>query len=56
MIGNTIADKITKLSKTSPQASLETVANETKKIGLHREVTKKRRRKKDRIIEDLRFT
>ena len=35
LIGNTIADKITKVSKTSPQASLETVANETENIGLH---------------------
>ena len=46
LIGNTIADKITKVSKTSPQVSLETVANETKNIGLHREVTKERRQQK----------
>ena len=41
-----IADKMTKVLKTSPQANLDTVANETENIGLHREVTKERRRKK----------
>ena len=46
LIRNTIADKITKVSKTSPQASLETVAYETENIGLHIEATKERRWKK----------
>ena len=46
LIGNTIADKITKISKTSSQASLEAVAYETENIGFHREVTKERRQKK----------
>ena len=50
LIRNTIADKIIKISKTSPQASLEAVAYETENIGLHREVTKERRWKNTELL------
>ena len=40
MIGNKIADKITKVSRTLPQNSLETVTNGAENIGFDREVFK----------------
>ena len=36
LIGNKIANKITNVSRTPPQNSLGTAANETESIGLHR--------------------
>ena len=42
LIGKKIADKITKVSSTSPQNSLEALANETENIGLVREIPKER--------------
>ena len=36
LIGNTIADKCTKVSRTSPQNNSETVTNEEENIGLGR--------------------
>ena len=42
MIGNKTADKITKVSRSSPHNSLRTVKNKTKNIGFDREITKER--------------
>ena len=39
--GNKIAGKITKVSRTSPQNTLETITNEVENIGLDREYLKK---------------
>ena len=41
LFGNKIADKITKVSKTSPQKTIETVSSETENIGFNVEKTKK---------------
>ena len=41
LIGNNIANKIKKISRTSPQNTSEAVTNETKNIGLDREVSRK---------------
>ena len=40
--GNKIVDKITKVSKRSPQNSLEAVENETENIGFYRIMSKER--------------
>ena len=42
LTGNNNSDKITKVSRTSPQNSLVTVTNETENIGLEREIPKER--------------
>ena len=39
LIGNKIANKITKALRTPPQNSLGTAANETESIGLHRKTS-----------------
>ena len=44
LIGNRIADKITKVSRASPQNSSETVTNEVEKIEHEREISKERYR------------
>ena len=38
LIGNSIADKITKASKNLPRSSSETVESETENIGFSREI------------------
>ena len=58
MIGNKIADKIRKVSKTSPQNSLKTVTNETESIEHDKEIPKERYispEKRQEIIDDLRL-
>ena len=58
MIGNKIADKITKVSRTSPQNTPETVESETEKIGFDREIPKQRYispEKRQKPIDDLRL-
>ena len=42
MIENKIADKITEVSRCSPQNTLETVESETKNTGFDREIPKER--------------
>ena len=42
LIDSKIADKITKVSRTSPQNSSETVTNEAENIGLDREILTER--------------
>ena len=42
LIGNKIVDKVTKVSRTSPQNSSETVTNETENIRLDRDIPKER--------------
>ena len=42
LTGNKIADKITKVSRTSPQNISETVSNETRNVWLHREIPRKK--------------
>ena len=42
LIGNKIANKITKISRSSPQNSIETVKSETKIIAFDREIPKER--------------
>ena len=42
MIGNRIANKITRYSTSSPQNSLETVKSETENTGFDREIPKER--------------
>ena len=42
MIGNKIANKITKMSRNTPQNSSETVTKEAENIGLDREISKER--------------
>ena len=42
LTGNKIADKITEVSRTSPQNSSEIVTNETENIGVDRKRPKKR--------------
>ena len=54
LIGNKTADKITKLSRGSPQNNSETVESETEKIALDREIPKERYtspEKRQRIID-----
>ena len=54
MIGNKVADKITKMSKTSQQNHLETVANENdKKIPKERYISPEERQN---IIDGFRLT
>ena len=58
MIGNKIADKITKVSRSSLQDSLETIKSETKNIGICRVIPKERYispKKRQKIIDNLRF-
>ena len=58
MIGNKIADKITKVSRTSSQKSSLTVTNETENIELDREIPKERNislEKRQKSINDLRL-
>ena len=58
LIGNKIADKITNISRASPQNSSETVTNERKNIELNREIPRKiyiSQEKRDQIIDDLRL-
>ena len=40
-IGNKITNKITKISRNSPQNSLETVTSETENVALEREISVK---------------
>ena len=42
LIGNKVTYKIAKVSRNSPQNSLETVENETENIGLDGEIPKER--------------
>ena len=42
MIGNKIANKITKMSRNTPHNSSETVTKEAENIGLDREISKER--------------
>ena len=42
LIGKKVADKITKLSRSSPQNSSETVESKTKSTGFDRKIPKKR--------------
>ena len=44
LIGNKIANKITKVSRTLPQNNSETITNETENIGLDREIPKEKTR------------
>ena len=50
LIGSKIADKIIKVSITSPQNTSETVTNETENIGLDRKTEKK-----EQIINDVKL-
>ena len=50
LIGSKIADKIIKVSITSPQNTSETVTNETENIGLDRKIEKK-----EQIINDVKL-
>ena len=53
LIGNENADRITKLSKTSPQNNLETITNEhDKEIPKERYISPEERQK---IIDELRL-
>ena len=58
-IGNKITDKITKVSKISPQNNSEIVTNEKENIGLDREILTEKYilHKKDRqlLIDDIRL-
>ena len=57
MIGNKIADKMTKVSKTLPNNSSETVTNETENVEQDKEIPKERyisSEKRQKIIDDLR--
>ena len=51
LIGNKIADKITKVSRTPLHNSSETITNETENTGPYSEIPKKRQQ----IIYDLRL-
>ena len=53
LIGNKIADKITMVSKTSPQNILETVPRETKKYSQQKDVYPQKKRQ--RLIDELRL-
>ena len=53
-----ISDKITKVTKMSPQNSSETVENETKNTGFDKEIPKERYialEERQKIIHDLRL-
>ena len=50
LIGNRIADKITKVSRASPQNSSETVTNEEENIEHEREISNEREISKERYI------
>ena len=55
LICKKVTNKITTVSKTSPQNSLETVANEAENIGLDREIPRERytsSQKRQKIIDD----
>ena len=57
MLGNKTAHKITKISRSSPQSSSETVESEIKNTVFHREIPKERYispEKRQPIINDLR--
>ena len=56
LIGNKIADKITKLSRGSPQNNLESVESETKSIGFGKGIPRERHispKEKQELIDDL---
>ena len=58
MIGNKIADKITRASRSSPQNSLEIVESETENPGFDREIPEERYispEKRHQIINHLRL-
>ena len=61
LIGKKVADKITKLSRNSPQNGSETVENKTKSTGCDRKIPKERyikiclSKKMIKIIDDLRL-
>ena len=58
LVGNKIAEKITNVSRTSPQNNSETVTSEKKNIGLDREIPRERYispEKIQKIIDDLRL-
>ena len=58
LIGNKIADKITKVSRTSSLNSLETVTNKAENIRLDREILKERYifpEKRQKMIVDLKL-
>ena len=52
LIGNKIADKITKVSRTAPQNGSETVGSETKNTGFDRELTEERYISAEKKIEN----
>ena len=59
LTGAKIADKITKVSKTSPQNSSETIESETENTGFDMEIAKERYispLKRQKIIDNLRLT
>ena len=56
LIGNKIADKRTKISRSSPQNSSETVESKTENIGFDREIPKEiivSPEEKQKIVDDL---
>ena len=58
MIGNKIADKITKVLRTSPQNNSDTVTDEEENIRFERKISKERNifpEKRQKIIDDLRL-
>ena len=58
LIGNKIADKVTKVTKPLPQNNLEIVTNEEENAGLDREIPRARYispEKRQKIIDDLRL-
>ena len=58
MVGNKIANKITKASRASPQHNSETLKNKTENIEVDREIPKERNislGKRQQIIDDLRL-
>ena len=55
LIGNKIADKITKDLRTSPQNTLETVLNKAENIEHDNDIPLKSQKKWQKIIDDLRL-
>ena len=58
LIGNKVADKITKVSRISPQNKLETVTNAEENVGLDREIPRARfmsPENRQNFIDDLRL-
>ena len=58
LIGNKIADKITKVSRGSPQNTSETVESETENTWFNREIPKESHiylEKRQQIVSDLRL-